>query len=306
VLGSGDSALFSTRELFRMPHDVAGNVTVKNRLASEGLTLLSGLLIDPGYGLDEQADDPAGCRLFLHVANIGADPILLRPGKDQIARVQFLPVLGGSRVGRDKISPSRWSEQRRASLGFLTDLKNLKSDVELSDNRSQQVVLFGFVVLAFALIGASFSTILSIATNESLNKRLHDTWPSSSNEAMIWVIVFLAVAVLVLATVLGSGSSTGSRRDGGADADESAAEGALPLLSFGSSSPQLPAGNGKTPRRRRGAATPSGPTAKSAGVALYASGTSTRMSSMTVSVGIPVVSISTASAAACSGPCSRS
>src|ERR1700689_3758380 len=50
VLPSGDTALFSTAELFCLPHHIAGNITIKNRLARMGPTLLSGMLIDPGFG----------------------------------------------------------------------------------------------------------------------------------------------------------------------------------------------------------------------------------------------------------------
>jgi deoxycytidine triphosphate deaminase len=202
VLESGDTALFSTKELLCMPCDVAGNITIKNRLAAEGLTLLSGLLVDPGYGRDERADDEHGCRLFLHVVNTGRHPISLSPGEERIARIQFLQVVGERWAKRKCTRASRWSEQQQASLGFLTDLKRLKEDVERSDNRSKQVVLFGVVVLAVALIGAAFSTILSIVTNGTLSKELHHAWPASSRDGVVWAVTFGGVGVWVLAIVL--------------------------------------------------------------------------------------------------------
>jgi len=202
VLGSGDTALFSSQELFRMPKSVAGNISIKNRLAAEGLTLLSGLLIDPGYGLEERTDDERGCRIYLHVANTGKDPILLRPGKDQIARVQFLRVLGDVWEKRRSPRPSRWNEQQQASLGFLTELKQLKEDIERSENRSQNVVLFGVVVVAIALIGAAFSTILSIVTNSQLRGELRYAWPDSSDHAIVWSLLLVAAAGFALTFVL--------------------------------------------------------------------------------------------------------
>jgi deoxycytidine triphosphate deaminase len=201
VLESGDTALFSTKELFRMPDDVAGNISVKNRLAAEGLSLLSGLFIDPGYGADERADDEAGCRLFLHVANTGRDSILLQPGSDAIARVQFLRLRGGTWEGRKPARASRWSEQRQASLGFLTDMKELKERVETTSARSEQVVLLGVVVLAVALIGAAFSTILSIVTNQKLGEELHNAWPGSSDDAIVWAVLVVGGPVAVYAIV---------------------------------------------------------------------------------------------------------
>lgn len=203
LLGSGDTALFSTKELFNMPDDVAGNISIKNRLAAEGLSLLSGLLIDPGYGTGEHPDDERGCRLFLHVANTGKDAILLQPGEDQIARVQFLRVVGDK--WQDRVTPrsSRWSEQQQASLGLLTELKQLKESVEQSEARSQQVVLFGIVVVAIALIGASFSSILSVVTNSRLRAELQHVWPHSSGHATVWALLFVAVGLIALSSVLG-------------------------------------------------------------------------------------------------------
>jgi deoxycytidine triphosphate deaminase len=205
VLESGDTAMFSTSELLCMPGDIAGNLSIKNRLAAEGLTLLSGLLVDPGYGVDETADDEGGCRLFLHVANAGSAPILLKPGEDAIARIQFLPVIGGKWEQRKLARASRWSEQQQASLGFLTEMKELKERVETTSARSEQIVLFGVVVLAVALIGASFSAILSIVTNSALSERLHDAWPASSRDGIVWALILLATTTGALAIVLGSG-----------------------------------------------------------------------------------------------------
>jgi deoxycytidine triphosphate deaminase len=193
VLDPGETALFSTKELFRMPPDIAGNISIKNQFAAEGLTLLSGMLVDPGYGLEERADDELGCRLFMHVANMGRKAIALRPDKDKIARIQFLTVVGDKWKERNTPRASRWSEQQQASLGFLADLKQLKDDVERSDNRSRQVVLFGTVVLAIALIGATLSAILSIATNSQLSKELHHAWPASSRDGLVWALVFVGI-----------------------------------------------------------------------------------------------------------------
>jgi deoxycytidine triphosphate deaminase len=163
VLQSGDAAMFSTIEMFRMPADFAGNITIKNRLATEGLMLLSGLLIDPGYGSDETVEDDPGCRLYLHVANIGKEPIILRP-KDQIARVQFLHVCGGQSPSRRLIKASEWKTQEQPSLGFLTELKDIKEKVESTSNQVQYVVMLGYVVLGVTLIGVVVATVLAIVS----------------------------------------------------------------------------------------------------------------------------------------------
>lgn len=174
VLKSGDAAMFSTKELFRMPQDVAGNVTVKNRLATDGLMLLSGLLIDPGYGCNDSEEDPDdehGCRLYLHVANIGRDQITIKPGEEPIARIQFLRVIGGAHESRQPIKGSQWIDQEKASLGFLTELKDVKDELkslkqegERTNSQVHYVVMGGAVVLCVTLLGVIVAFVLAIVT----------------------------------------------------------------------------------------------------------------------------------------------
>jgi len=197
VLQAGDTALFSSFERLSMPDDVAGNITIRNTLANQGLTLLSGMLVDPGFGRKSGVKGQLGCCLYLHVANIGKAPIPLRPGVDTIARVQFLNVVGAVSKRRTGVEPSLWADQRQASLGFLTEMRNLKRRFERSDARSEVVVVFGVVVLAVALIGASFSSILSIVTNSLLRRELRNAWPSGTSDKILWAAIFVSVTALV-------------------------------------------------------------------------------------------------------------
>lgn len=156
VLESGDAAVFSTEEKFVMPDAIVGNITIKNTQATEGLLLLSGLLIDPGYGSDNKRGRP----LYMHVANIGKKPIVIKPG-DQIARIQFLSLCGRPGPKRQE-EWAGWSAQEQPSLGFLTELKALKEKVESTSSQVQYVVVLGFVVLAITLIGVVLATVLGI------------------------------------------------------------------------------------------------------------------------------------------------
>jgi deoxycytidine triphosphate deaminase len=197
-LEPGQAAMFSTTAMFCMPSQVAGNVTIKNRLATEGLMLLSGLLIDPGYGSDDPVDGKQGCRLYLHVANIGRDRIDIYPEEEAIARVQFLSVCGGERASRPKIKASKWIDQIQPSLGFLTEMKALQEDVTSTSSMVQNVVMLGFVVLGITLIGVSLSTILSLATNTELVRELRAVWPHSASGKLSLAGVLLAVPLGVL------------------------------------------------------------------------------------------------------------
>jgi deoxycytidine triphosphate deaminase len=201
-LEPGQAAMFSTTAMFCMPAHVAGNVTIKNRLATEGLMLLSGLLIDPGYGSDDTVDGELGCRLYLHVANIGRDRIDIYPEEEPIARVQFLSVYGGALASRPKIKASKWIDQIQPSLGFLTEMKTLQEDVASTSSMVQNVVMLGFVVLGITLIGVCLSTILSLATNTELVRELRAVWPHSASGKLSLAGVLLAVPLCVLVCCL--------------------------------------------------------------------------------------------------------
>lgn len=199
VLSSGDTASLTTVERFQMPPDLAGNITVKNRFASKGLMLLSGLLIDPGYG-----SSSAGARLHLQVANIGREQIVIRLGVDQIARVQFLRVYGGTEHSATPLGDQPSSDQTRLSLSFLTDLKHLRDSFERTNDLVRTVLLGGILVLAITVLGVSLSTILSLSSNEKLVYAAHAAVPqSASGKWLMGVLIFsLTVTVLVLGLML--------------------------------------------------------------------------------------------------------
>jgi deoxycytidine triphosphate deaminase len=202
-LEPGQAAMFSTTAKFGMPPDVAGNITIKNSLATKGLMLLSGLLIDPGYGLDEPVDGERGCRLYLHVANIGKDRIDVFPGVEAIARVQFLSVYGGVHKDRPKVPSSTWIAQTQPSLGFLTEMKALQEEVRSTNTTVQNVVMLGFVVLGITLIGVSLSTILTLSLNTTLVHELRTVWPhTGSGKAVLAALLVLPLSLWALFAIL--------------------------------------------------------------------------------------------------------
>jgi deoxycytidine triphosphate deaminase len=199
VLRSGDSAMFSTEELFRMPHNIAGNITVKNQLATEGLMLLSGLLIDPRYGSDETADHEYGCRLYLHVANIGRDQIVINPGKQPIARIQFLRVCGGRYGSKEKIKASKWDDQEKASLGFFSELRDMKDQIARTSDLVRYLFVGGIFVLATTVLGVSLGTILSITSNASFSRSVRTAVPHTSSGKLLLAALALSFALIVFA-----------------------------------------------------------------------------------------------------------
>ncbi len=194
VLHSGDSAWVSTLERFALPSNVAGSVTLKTDLANAGLLLLSGVLIDPGYGAAIGESDEGDRRLRFFVANLGSDPIVLHPGSTAIAAVQFLAVAGGI-VGR--LSTPTPRQVPTAGLGFVERLQRLRNDygtlsrqVDRTRDLLRNLIVLGYFVLGTAVISASLATVLTIATNADLVAAAHKLMPhSTGGKALLALIV---------------------------------------------------------------------------------------------------------------------
>lgn len=94
-LEPGATAVISTAELVCFDWSVSGTLGPKFSLAARGLLILTGLTVDPGYGLTFDPDiggwkpaEPSE-RLYFVVANVGPQPVSLLPGRTEIARVQL-------------------------------------------------------------------------------------------------------------------------------------------------------------------------------------------------------------------------
>lgn len=201
ILQPGDAAMFSTHEKFCMPKAVAGNISIKNRPATEGLMLLSGGLIDPCFGYDEKLAKQTGARLYLHVANIGRETIEIRPGIERIARVQFLRVCGGE-LARDPIDAAEWKDQKKLSLGFLSELKELKDSSEGNRDLIRYVVVGVAFVLLMTMLSVSLAVILSLSSDSKLAAAAKAAVPQSTSGKWLWAALVFAVSVLAFGSVV--------------------------------------------------------------------------------------------------------
>ncbi|MGN6203137.1 MAG: dCTP deaminase domain-containing protein [Solirubrobacterales bacterium] len=105
-LEPGQVAFVSTAEKLWMPWDLTGNIAPKFRLALEGLLVMGGMLVDPGYGRLREAGDKwvprkEGERLHFQLANIGTKTLNIVPEETSVAAIQFVALAGDSRRERD-------------------------------------------------------------------------------------------------------------------------------------------------------------------------------------------------------------
>jgi hypothetical protein len=161
---------------------------------------LSGGLIDPGYG--QTGCEGRGCSLYLHVANIGKETIEIRPGADRIARIQFLRVCGSELPTREPIPASLWRDQTKPSLGFLSDLKQLKDSSERNRDLITFVIFGGIFVLLMTLISVSLAVILSLSSDRKLTSAVKAAVPQSATGKWLWIALVLGLSVLAFGSTV--------------------------------------------------------------------------------------------------------
>jgi deoxycytidine triphosphate deaminase len=103
VLKPGEVAFVSSQERLCMPWDLAGNVAPKFRYALDGILIMGGLLVDPGYGRVVDGDgswvpSAEGARLHFQLANIGTDELRIIPGETSVAALQLIELTGNPRL----------------------------------------------------------------------------------------------------------------------------------------------------------------------------------------------------------------
>jgi deoxycytidine triphosphate deaminase len=213
-LASGDVAELSSRERFNLPTHIGGNVTIRTELSARGLLLLSGLLIDPGYGPVRDDDDEliSDGRLHFFVANFGTDAIALMPGQDSIAAVQFFRVVGdedSERSTKEAPTIALWDDDRPTHrLGFITNLKELQEhhnrlvdSVRRTEETTRNVLLLGYFLLAATILGLTLNNLLSLGSDPSLVDRVSKAVPDAVSGKLLLVAVFVTAAWVVRSLV---------------------------------------------------------------------------------------------------------
>jgi deoxycytidine triphosphate deaminase len=205
ILQPGEFAFVTTQERVCLPWTVAANVAVRNRFARRGLLILTGLLVDPGYGL--RADGTGWRRepqrLHFGIANVGRDPITIVAGQDAIASLQFLKVHGSVLL---KEIPPPADEDPVGGFLLFTDLERrlgeLKDDVGATESRFQNVMVFGLYVIIASLFGATIAFALQAIDNPTLSDRLTTMLEVIAKHP--WPATLLAVGLVSVAVALAS------------------------------------------------------------------------------------------------------
>lgn len=223
-LAPGDSACVVSFEHFLMPWDLAANLGTKFRFARLGLSVVTGLLVDPGYGLilDPEAEQ-RGFPLHFFVMNIGAGDIPIRLGQDgdAVLSAQFLRT---TELAERKFTPPPEDVRPSTAVGAFkgmralddrvseidTEIEGLRELVHKTSSATEYVVVFGVFLVAVSLIGVSATILFEALGSTHLSEIVDnlnriDLQGTSAAAVTIAALAFSAVCVLALVLALTKG-----------------------------------------------------------------------------------------------------
>jgi deoxycytidine triphosphate deaminase len=136
----GDAAMLSSVERFCMPWDVAGLMGVKFNLARRGILMLTGLTVDPGYGLEFAGKGnwvaKKDQRVHFLVTNVGDDAVEIELGTQAVASIQFFGVPEPDEDRKQMLTiamnrtTSENSQLASSGVGLFTALERLRAEVK--------------------------------------------------------------------------------------------------------------------------------------------------------------------------------
>ena len=188
ILRPGEVAFFSTAEHICMPWDISANIGIKFNFPRRGILILTGLLVDPGFGMRREGNSwvPKNDeRLHFLVANIGPQEIVMLPGSEKIASIQFLHV-SGTVFQKEVVSTADMDREffdpkteTKMGLSFFQDMAKLRTEFVEFKNRfeavergSNQIVMFGVYLLTASILVAAMVVLLSMVSSDDLTVKL--------------------------------------------------------------------------------------------------------------------------------------
>ena len=177
----GEIAILSTIERLDMPGDLVGKLGIRFDYASQGLTGLMGIQVDPyfGWGHDDE-------RLYIRVANLGNEVVPIDHGA-KVFTFELHRVEGDVPVPTERRLPM-WhrlqdvlADQDKISWSFVTRVQeNVERNKERLDEQDeklqedvksakeeirdylQPLVMFGIFLVAVTILGVALSVILAM------------------------------------------------------------------------------------------------------------------------------------------------
>lgn len=207
-LKPGEVAFVSTVEKLVMPPDLAGNIAPRFRRALEGILVMGGMLVDPGYE----------GRLHFQLVNVGDELFRIEPGRTSVAAIQFLPVLEPTadleRVpSSKKLLKELFREEVKneplKQLAYFSNVGKLRKHVEQLNERlddqeialdstrrsTEQLLIFGVFLVSITLFGVAIGTLINAFANGSIKEAADVAGGTDLTLAAVVVAVALLAVV---------------------------------------------------------------------------------------------------------------
>jgi deoxycytidine triphosphate deaminase len=199
----GQVAFVSSAEQLWMPWDLAGNIAPKFRLALDGLLVMGGMLVDPGYGrFRMDGSNPVsrkeGERLHFQLANVGAASFRIVPNETSVAAIQFVEVCGNPRkespneaelsVGALRVPTSdrllrdffhsgateplpqleffsKTTEVRQQVANLERSVETNRIELNASDKSIDRIIVAGFYIVLITIFSVAFAALVNSLAN---------------------------------------------------------------------------------------------------------------------------------------------
>ena len=204
----GKIAILSTLERLNMPGDLVGKIGIRFDYASQGLTGLMGIQVDPYFGRDNDRE-----RLYVRVANLANSPISI-PLYAEVFTLELhevnerVPEPSRSRIPMWYRVQENLAGQQEPSWSYVTLVqselseqastldKRLESETKNIRDYLQPVVMFGIFLLAVTMLGVAISIILNVRDISGVDV---PRWVTVSG--WIALVLTLSIATLTTATI---------------------------------------------------------------------------------------------------------
>jgi deoxycytidine triphosphate deaminase len=207
-LNQGDAALLSSVERFCLPWDVAGLMGVKFNLARRGVLMLTGVSVDPGYGLEFEGAGrwvaKADQRVHFLVTNVGNRPVDIELGTQAVASIQFAYVTEPDDDRKHRLATAMTrttgenAELASDGVGFFTALEalrtevtsqsalsrsqheattralqRLRSDLDLTRGLTNTLVSLGIFVVLVSFLAGALGILFAVFQNGALSTSIN-------------------------------------------------------------------------------------------------------------------------------------
>src|SRR6185437_15096896 len=202
-------ALVSSHERFRLPEDLGASVSLKWSLARDGILVLTGGFVNPGFGyrkVDGRLVAVPDERLHFLIVNLSDESYVLTPHTTEAVSLQFFTIIGSAEhviaeSSQEQVAAESPDAPNRALSLFpqLTAqrqlLEELQERVNRVENGTQPLVTFGIYLVSITFLGVILNGALSLVSDARVSKLAHAI-PSNVSFTIIAVTFLLFLTVV--------------------------------------------------------------------------------------------------------------